>query len=248
MNTITNPALTNALHAFETVHFPVVPDDQREVLVAEGYSYGSEGFLSADLYKPEVYLIDESEMSLSYERLVHENVNAHRKAVLKANLGYHGGRAILDILGEALIVASDRQKAVVAVAAGNTLVKEVTGKPSETWLALWDDGTQYEDADELEDGFMRDRFRTLARPIGTRVAPEVVAYNQKVFPTEIVAMTAAVFNGQATFVSKDNRMDVTRLGDTRKPVLYEVMHSKTQPIVGNLVVARMPHTTDRYAV
>ena len=248
MNTTTNPDLANALHALKTVNFPVVPDDQEEVDVIDWSGHGSEGYLPADLFKPDIYPIGESEFSLSYARLVHTNVDVHREAVLRKNLGYHGGRAVLDILGEALIVASERQKATLAVTAGNTLLKRLTGNPSATWLALWDNGASYNTSDELEDGFMRDGFRTLARPEVERVAPGVVKNNPIVFPTEIVAMSTAVYFGLATFVSKNDRMDVSYVEGTRNPPLYTVHHSQTESIVGNLVVARLPHVTDRSAV
>jgi hypothetical protein len=229
MTTIRDRASENARHAWEVADFPLIPEDSDSKFVSvSAEPHGREGLLPVSLFKPRRYNLGDPSAALNAIKIAWE-LNPHVGGVLEANLGDHGRRLGSHVLSELVIIAADQHRARTAFTAARIIVgKDVQ---QETLVSLWDNGLQYGSEEAITDGFKEGEFWRYA---GTR--PKEISDSTPGWPHLVVRNATAALGGTLTVMSGANRVDITHSDDQ-----YVYTPIETEPIVGNLVIARVPH-------
>jgi len=221
------PAPQEALDAWKVANFSLVtldPDDPF-ITVTDKEHHGREGLLEKRLFIPRQYNFRQGDYSTMWD-LRGKWQGTHLEAVNRVHVGPNAQRIATIVVTELMFHAARAHGASTVWAASRIQMEPATQRVTE--LSLWDDGINpYSTPEELEEAYR---------------GPDIQ-------PSEHMVSKAAVeiahtFRGTLSVLTGKTRTDVTA-GSEGLDLAF--VHSATEGIEGNLVIASFPHLSSSRA-
>lgn len=218
-------------HAHAALEMAGVPLLQPEAISEE--AYGRKGFLPAELFMPTMHRLEPDVSDASVvTSLTAPWLGGPAVGALEELLGEHGERMVTHILGEYGLLAKVMHGANVLCTAVHMRISEAAPR-HETIVAVWDDGYPYQEGD------LQDRFagHLLTGQPQELIIDDTGESKTVLLPGVIVDTAISTLGGSISFCSGERQLGIWPDSDGQLNISY----GTAGRILGNLMVARLPH-------